>query len=125
MSLEEAPFEELRRVPERRRVGLREQDAVAALVEAADVLDAVGDGDEAADDVPEAPGDGVPTVPDRARPEGRVALRHLDHAVDVLEVRAAALEGVGRRQRDCEGEQRIVDVHLVAAERGVGTAGAG
>ena len=46
-------------------------------------------------------------------------LRHRQHAVDVLEVRAAAREGARVRERHREGEQRVVHVDVRARVRGV------
>lgn len=48
-----------------------------------------------------------------------MALRHRQHAVNVLEVRAASREGARVREGNCEGEQRVVDVDVRARVRGV------
>mmetsp|Transcript_39820 Transcript_39820/g.104576 ORF Transcript_39820/g.104576 Transcript_39820/m.104576 type:complete len:282 (-) Transcript_39820:155-1000(-) len=117
---EERPAEQRLRCAQPRLVHVRlQQQPVASLVEPAHVLDPIGDGDETADDVAEARRDGGAGVAHRARPEGRVPLRHVDHAVDELEEGPAALERILRRESDREGQQRVVDVEVGLRVAGV------
>ena len=78
------------------------------------MLDAIGQQEEAAEDVSVAFGHRVAAVAHRARPDGAVALLHGQHFVHVLVVRAAARVVGARREREREREDAVVDVHVSA-----------
>ena len=83
------------------------------------MLDFISGSNEPANDVPHPAADRTAGVTNRSWAEGRVTLRHINDATEVLKVCAASLEGGGGREGDGEGEERIVDVEVGARVRGV------
>ena len=99
----------------RAAVGRRlECHRVAALVESAHVLDAIVNGDETREHVPQPRAHFGTGVAHATRTEGDHALVHLYHPVHEFEEGAAAIVVRGRRERDRERKERRVGVHVCA-----------